>query len=107
MGINLEFYAEIDERLLDHQIPPFTIQPLVENAIVHGIKNRKGIGVIKLIVKEELDDGKLHARITVEDNGVGLETTRLYSNGEHAGMALRNIEQRLILPLRKRASPRN
>lgn len=95
LGDQLEFYADIDERLLDHQIPPFTIQPLVENAIVHGINNRKGIGVIRLAVKEELNDGKLHARITVEDNGVGLETVRLHSHGEHAGMALRNIEQRL------------
>lgn len=38
LGDQMEFYAEIDERLLDHAIPPFTIQPLIENAIVHGIK---------------------------------------------------------------------
>jgi two-component system, LytTR family, sensor histidine kinase LytS len=47
-------------------------------------------------VKEELDNGERHARITVEDNGIGLETAKLHSHGEHAGMALRNIEQRLL-----------
>ncbi|BFT74835.1 LytS/YhcK type 5TM receptor domain-containing protein [Paenibacillus sp. P36] len=95
LGDQMEFYADIDERLLDHAIPPFTIQPLIENAIVHGIKNKPGIGVIRLSVKEELDEGKLHARVTVQDNGVGLETAELDSQSEHAGLALRNIEQRL------------
>ncbi|MBD0378906.1 LytS/YhcK type 5TM receptor domain-containing protein [Paenibacillus sedimenti] len=95
LGDQLEFSADIDESILDHQIPPFTIQPLVENAIVHGIKNIEGIGVIRLSVKEEIEGGVRHARVTVEDNGVGLETARLQNGEEHAGMALRNIEQRL------------
>lgn len=95
LGDQLEFTATIDERLLDHPIPPFTIQPLVENAIVHGIRNINKTGVIRVCVKEEPDGEGLRARITVEDNGVGLETARLDEQEDHAGMALRNIEQRL------------
>lgn len=95
LGDQMEFYADIDERLLERSIPPFTIQPLIENAIVHGIKNKSGIGIIRLTVKEEQYDGKLRTRITVADNGAGIDAARLQSQEEHVGMALRNIEQRL------------
>ncbi|WP_201318485.1 LytS/YhcK type 5TM receptor domain-containing protein [Paenibacillus sp. EPM92] len=111
LGDQLEFYADIDERVLDHHIPPFTIQPLVENAIVHGIKGIERTGVIRLIVKEEPESGERHARITVEDNGVGLTFIREDGQEDHTGMALRNIEQRLsyhygkVRPLEIESSP--
>lgn len=96
LGEQLEFTADIDESVLEHQIPPFTIQPLIENAIVHGIKHIPRPGIIRLSVKAETgNDGKLHARITVEDNGVGLATDQLSGEEDHAGMALGNIKQRL------------
>jgi two-component system sensor histidine kinase LytS len=91
----LEFTVDIDECVLEHPIPPFTIQPLVENAIVHGIKNINRTGIIQVRIKEEIDCEQRHARITVEDNGVGLETAHRDGQEDHAGLALRNIEQRL------------
>jgi len=93
-GDQMEFYADMDDKLMEHTIPPFTIQPLVENAVVHGIKNKTGTGIIRLTVKEEDDKGRLRTRITVEDNGVGMANGG-DEQGEHAGVALRNIEQRL------------
>lgn len=95
LGDQLEFFADIDEGVLNRHIPPFTIQPLVENAIVHGIKGIQGPGIIRLTVKKETGKGGMHARITVEDNGVGLASVRQDGQEDHAGMALRNIEQRL------------
>jgi two-component system sensor histidine kinase LytS len=95
LGEQLEFTVDIDEHVLEHSIPPFTIQPLVENAIVHGIKNINRTGIIQIRVKEEFDGEQRHARITVEDNGVGLETAHRDGQEDHAGLALRNIEQRL------------
>jgi two-component system sensor histidine kinase LytS len=95
LGENLELFTEIDEHVLDRRIPPFTIQPLVENAIVHGIKNISRPGVIRISVKEESDGEMPYTRITVEDNGVGLQTDDANDREEHAGMALGNIKQRL------------
>jgi two-component system, LytTR family, sensor histidine kinase LytS len=95
LGDQLEFTADIDERLLNHSIPPFTIQPLVENAIVHGLKNINRIGIIQVRIQQEMDGNALHARVTVEDNGTGLKRESLDSQEDHAGLALNNIEQRL------------
>lgn len=95
LGEQLELNTEIDEHVLDRRIPPFTIQPLVENAIVHGIKNINRPGVIQLKIKEEGDEASRYTRITVEDNGAGLQTTGEEGSEEHAGMALGNIQQRL------------
>ncbi|MCR8641058.1 histidine kinase [Paenibacillus sp. N1-5-1-14] len=94
-GDQLEFEANIDERTFDRLIPPFTIQPLVENAIVHGIHNIGRRGLIRLSIQEDSIDEERLMRVTVEDNGVGLATDKLEEQAEHAGIALRNIEQRL------------
>jgi two-component system sensor histidine kinase YesM len=42
----LEYEIVIPEELLDYSIPKLTIQPLVENALYHGIKNKRGMGKI-------------------------------------------------------------
>ena len=55
---------EIDETLLDVQIPPFTLQPLVDNAIYHAFKNGKAG---KIIVKVQQKDHQLV--LIAEDNG--------------------------------------
>jgi two-component system sensor histidine kinase LytS len=95
LGEQLDFVADIDDWVLDRHIPPFTIQPLVENAIVHGIRNISRPGVIRVVVREEQNGGELQVRITVEDNGIGFEAVGLEDQEDHAGMALSNIEQRL------------
>lgn len=95
-GERLEFEADVDEHALDRHIPPFTIQPLVENAILHGISSMNKTGVVRVSVKEERQDGgAAKVRVTVEDNGKGLAEGQTGDSREHAGIALRNIEQRL------------
>lgn len=64
----LEYRLEIDEALVEYQILKLLIQPLVENALYHGIKNRRRGGLLVVSVKEEA--GRM--RICVEDNGIGM-----------------------------------
>ncbi|WP_028548173.1 LytS/YhcK type 5TM receptor domain-containing protein [Paenibacillus sp. UNC451MF] len=94
LGDQLHFVTDIDEQVLDKQIPPFSIQPLVENALVHGLKNSSRAGVIKLSIKQEMEGDEPVIRILVEDNGVGMQTAQQHEE-EHVGIALNNIEQRL------------
>lgn len=70
-------------------IPALTIQPLVENAIRHGVRSRKDGLVIVSSTQESGDH-----RITVEDNGVGFEEKKQEdSDGSHIG--IRNVRERV------------
>ena len=76
----------------DFLIPPLTIQPLVENAVQHGILNRKNGGTV-IICTEETDE---HAVVTVADNGVGIENAKgRPSLGEHSHIGISNVRSRL------------
>lgn len=85
---------EVDEDIR-FNIPPLTIQPLVENAIRHGVMKRVEGGTVTVSVK--LDQASIC--ITIEDNGVGMPedklATLLNENGEKRGVGLANIDQRL------------
>jgi len=84
-GDSVNFEKEIqDEALLDTPIPRFILQPLVENAIFHGIEP-KGSGAI-LFSAEGRDDDIL---ITLRDDGVGMGSEAVF------GIGLSNIEERL------------
>ncbi|UQZ86289.1 Sensor histidine kinase YpdA [Paenibacillus konkukensis] len=95
------FHYEIDipEAMLDLTIPRLVLQPLVENAIVHGIENSPAFGLIA--ISGESRDG-LH-RIIVDDNGSGiteegmcrLQKEMTMPMGEDTGCGLWNIHQRL------------
>ena len=63
----------MDDRLLTELIPPFTLQPIVENAIHHGIKDMEKNSVIKVTVH---DLGQ-EIEIIVEDNGKGILPERI------------------------------
>lgn len=88
----------VDDSLLQCLIPCFSIQPLIENAIIHGLEPKKDGGKVSLTVLEK--DDKLH--IQVEDNGVGFETstnisTMKASSGERTHIGLKNLDRRLML----------
>jgi two-component system, LytTR family, sensor histidine kinase LytS len=69
----LQVNFEIDDRVLSYSIPPFLIQPLVENSIKHGISKKKDGGTIDIIVEMEGGRGK----VIVKDNGLGCTPERL------------------------------
>lgn len=61
----LQFNVDVDKNLENHEIPLFLIQPLVENAVKHGISKNEGVGTIGLkIVKRQNE-----IIISVSDNG--------------------------------------
>lgn len=64
---------EVDPQIADCQIPKLIMQPIVENALLHGIrKMRNKRGLISIIVKEESGD----LIITISDNGIGMDEER-------------------------------
>ncbi len=74
-------------------VPPMLLQPFVENAIEHGIRNTKN-GWIKvhLSMKDE------HLTVSITDNGIGIEKSKLLKeNHEHQSMALQITSERLQL----------
>ncbi|MBI0581059.1 histidine kinase [Neobacillus cucumis] len=92
-GERFEVEWELDQQDLNYTIPPLTIQPLVENAVIHGISEISGNGLIKISVTKKAN-GVL---IQVIDNGKGMVSQ--VENGEqeeHLGVALANIQQRLL-----------
>lgn len=65
----LEYLIDVDEEVLSQRIVKLVIQPLVENAIYHGIKYLDGKGMIILL--GSMNDGKIV--LTVQDNGIGMD----------------------------------
>ena len=69
-GGTLQLVNTIDERYGNIGIPRFTLQPLVENAIFHGLEPKGGTGAVTLTLVEEGEDT---VTLIVEDDGVGIE----------------------------------
>lgn len=87
----------IDDKCNNYRILKLVLQPLVENALYHGIRNKVGGGTIAIIT-EHLND---HIRITVEDDGVGMSKEFIESMLGHnirsneTGFGLRGTIERL------------
>lgn len=98
-----EVINHIDEALLPYKIVKFTLQPLIENAIFHGIEPTGTCGTITL--DGYTDEHFLY--ITITDSGVGMDEATLHgllSNSAKAhgkgslnGIGVRNVDQRLKL----------
>lgn len=83
----------IEEECLGYSIPSLTVQPLVENAIVHGIRKMSSNGILEISVTR-IDEGVL---ISVRDNGNGMDGELIQEHRQdHMGFALNNIQQRLF-----------
>lgn len=95
----MEYILDIDPGLHDAMLPKLTLQPLVENALYHGIKLKRAKGTIRITAT--LADGCVLLR--VEDNGVGITPQRLIQlrdameRGERVGFGLSAVNQRLRL----------
>jgi len=83
--------TEVDapEDVLEVQVPSFLLQPLVENAIRHGVAPRKSGGQIRVAARRI---GSV-LEVTIHDNGVGLRPGWRFSHD--AGVGLRNVSARL------------
>lgn len=94
-GDRLEIVLRIAPETLATVIPFLSVQPIVENAVRHGLEPGEVGGTILI---ESLDDGT-HTEITVEDDGAGMDPEALHTlltsavDGAHVG--LRNVDTRL------------
>jgi len=92
----------VPEEIYDSMIPKMTIQPLIENALYHGIKNRRGVGKIK--VGGGVEENSVY--ILIDDNGLGMDEERLkeVTDGiikkdpnENKIYGLFNVNERIVL----------
>ncbi|MCL6563959.1 MAG: histidine kinase [Firmicutes bacterium] len=95
-GDRLKSEVHIDPTTLSARIPVLTLQPLVENAIVHGLGPKDGPGRVILMVRRR----RHHLSILVADDGVGIPRealSRLFESGYGSGMGLglANVYERL------------
>ncbi|MDR1795904.1 MAG: sensor histidine kinase [Clostridiales Family XIII bacterium] len=108
LAMDVDFEDEEDRaKLLDAKVPKLILQPIVENAIIHGIEGAPGTG--KIVIRIEFTGERLI--LTVSDNGVGMEPEKLwelndrmtnlyerYSSGtKQGGIALSNVNSRIKL----------
>jgi len=95
----LEYEIHIPEMFMDVTVPKLILQPLVENALYHGIKNRRGMGKITITAEERGDDLLLR----VQDNGAGMDEEQVNAlksgvyEDRHTGLGLVNVHKRIRL----------
>ena len=70
-SITMDYHIESDE-LYDCEIHRFTLQPIIENALFHGIEPKGTAGAITVSVTSDTMNGKKVLKISVTDNGVGM-----------------------------------
>jgi LytS/YehU family sensor histidine kinase len=87
LGPRLTVDLQVDPEVMDARVPNLILQPLVENAIRHGIAPRAGAG--KIQIQAHRDNGSLH--LAVKDTGPGLQS----SAGALNGIGLSNTRARL------------
>ncbi|WP_120004232.1 histidine kinase [Nesterenkonia muleiensis] len=113
-GDRLQVRYDIDPQVLTSRVPVLTIQPLVENAVKHGIGAKKEGGTVRL--RARVDPLTRTTLIRVSDDGAGMDPEVLArltagredigdhaesvltgpdSSGGHAGVGLKNISERL------------
>jgi len=100
---DFDYSFDVSPALLDCMLPKLTLQPIIENAIYHGIKNKRGKGSIRISAAAVHDD----VEIVIYDNGAGMSRERLEQlsesmhkvqvEAEPITYGLRNSHQRVVL----------
>ena len=85
MEDRLKFSIELPDQLKNTAFPPMLLQPLVENAIKHGLEPKVEGGQIRITVEEN----NTSLRLAVADTGMGI------SGDGHSGLGLANVRERL------------
>ncbi len=105
-GQRLRVEKEVDEKLLDIEVPQLILQPILENAVMHGIELVKS-GRIKLNIYKEMDDLILE----VMNTGKGMSAEDIeyvehilngtseikQGHGKHTSLGIRNVNERIKL----------
>ena len=92
-GDRITMEVRSDPALEDVPVPKFILQPLVENAILHGLRQCTEGGCIRVRSRRDRTGNIV---ITVTDNGCGFDTSRLgAADGERRSVGLKNIAERM------------
>lgn len=98
-GNSIDYYEDVSDEILSHKIPSVIFQPIIENAIIHGILEKKSqCGVIILAGWKE----EKNLCFTISDDGVGMEVENVNLlnegvgiNNSKSGVAITNMKKRL------------
>ncbi|MBN2656151.1 MAG: sensor histidine kinase [Spirochaetales bacterium] len=105
----VEVFDQCDRSVCSHLIPKLILQPFMENAIIHGLEEKVGPGVVKIIFSHTED----RLLLTIEDDGVGIGEDKLWNinaslstvsgtaeadrSGAGGGIAIKNVNNRIKL----------
>lgn len=98
----LEFSVDLDKSALPYQMPSLTLQPLIENAVIHGIEPQEQDGHIWFRIKDLVET----IVIEIEDNGMGMDAATIEEllsgsinprEGHTTGIGFANVAKRLRL----------
>ena len=100
-GKRITFTVNVDEQLEDIRVPTLVIQPIIENAIAHGVDNLSQGASIRVDVLQRSG----YALVRVEDNGIGMSEEQIIHSldgsinrtDKSGGLGLYNVKQRLEL----------
>lgn len=100
-GERVQVHIDVREDLQEMLVPVMTLQPLVENAIIHGLEPKKEGGIVRVSAAA----GNGRAVVTVADSGVGMspervreifrEERRAVSRGQTTGLGIVNVHKRI------------
>jgi len=93
LGDRLETEIAIDQEVEQIRIPALCIQPLVENAVKHGVAHKTGPGKVRVSVR---DQGQ-RLQISVSDTGAGFDPDSEPQPRAGSGVGFQNVQQRLRL----------
>lgn len=96
-GDKLQVKFKLDPKALNVPVPILTLQPLVENAVVHGLAPKEEGGEVGVLVRKVRDE----IQVLVFDNGIGMDAEtvrRIFEEGYGTGMGLgiTNVNDRLV-----------
>lgn len=93
----LQFLLDVDEQVYPYLIPKITLQPLLENAVCHGIDEKNGgDGTVKL--SGYIEDDRIVLRI--QDDGAGMNSEsmkQIYAEDDRKHYGLKNVKTRLMI----------
>ncbi|CAH1192685.1 hypothetical protein PAECIP111891_00417 [Paenibacillus allorhizoplanae] len=94
----MEYTMDIDEEIMSSSISKLTLQPIVENAIYHGLKRKMEKGLLRITGRRLGDE----VRIEIYDNGVGIEESQIKGllkevsdSSERTGFGVRSVHNRI------------